>query len=176
MARQQTGETKAPIVIALVFFVLATLTLGVLTYMAYDQVAAQKAAAADAANKEKAAVSKLSEEQARVMYYKQLIGTGTQEEFDNLKNGGKGDVVQKEHAATMDAVRNRIAGNVTREAKNFVGTGIQFNVPPEAVVQWTSLDKPPEHSMIDAVVSSYARQQLAANKLAVEQRALDQAK
>ncbi len=176
MARQQTGETKAPIVIALVFFVLATLTLGVLTYMAYDQVSAQKAAAAEAANKEKAAVSKLSEEQARVLYYKQLVGTGTQEEFDNLKNGGKGDVVQKEHAATIEAVRNRIAGNVTREAKNFVGTGIQFNVPPEAVVQWTSLDKPPEHSMIDAVVSSYARQQLAANKLAVEQRALDQAK
>ena len=39
MARQQSGESKAPLVIALAFFVLTTLALGIMVYMAYDEKA-----------------------------------------------------------------------------------------------------------------------------------------
>ena len=46
-----SGETKAPIVIALVFFVLCTIGLGVFAYMTHEDLTAAKSAAAEAALK-----------------------------------------------------------------------------------------------------------------------------
>jgi hypothetical protein len=179
MAKQQSGESKAPLVVALAFFVLATLTLGVLTYMAYDQVGVQKAAAKQAESDAAAAKSKAAEEQARVLFYKTLVGTNTQEEFDNLKNGGKEAVAKQEYDAFRAALVNRLKGVETKRAGDFVGKNKQFAVAPDAVVSWKwadKLDAPPANPMIDAVANAYAQQMLAAVQLETETKALDQAK
>ncbi|HVK12529.1 MAG TPA: hypothetical protein VM597_27515 [Gemmataceae bacterium] len=179
MAKQQSGESKAPLVVALAFFVLTTLTLGVLTYMAYSDVAVQKAAAKQAESDKQAAVSKATEEQAKVLMYKTLVGTNTQEEFDNLKNGGKADAAKQEFEAFKSALVNRLKGVETKAAKDFVGTNKQFAIAPEAVVAWNwtgSLENPPQTPMIDAVANGYARQMLAAVRLETETTALNQAK
>jgi hypothetical protein len=179
MAKQQSGETKAPIVIALVFFVLATLTLGVLTYMAYDQVAAQKDAAKKAGQERDEAKSKLTEEQAKVLMYKAALGTNSEAEFDNLKSGGKEAVAKGEYAAMMDGIRNRLKAVEVKEAKNFVGTGKTFTVAAEQVVEWPwtdKLEKPPTTPIIDAIAGSYARQQLAAARLERESKEMEDAK
>ena len=179
MAKQQSGETKAPLVVALAFFVLTTLTLGVLTYMAYSDVAVQKAAAKQAESDKQAAVSKATEEQAKVLMYKTLVGTNTQEEFDNLKNGGKAEVAKQEYEAFRSAMVNRLKGVETKAAKDFVGTNKPFAISPEAVVAWNwtaTLENPPQTPMIDAVANGYARQMLAAVRLETESKALDQAK
>jgi hypothetical protein len=179
MAKQQSGETKAPLVVALVVFVLLSLGLGVMTYMAFDKASAQEKAATEAKKDKDAAVAKLSEEQAKVLMYKVMLGTNSQEEFDNLRNGGKDQIAKQEYDAFRQSMVNRLNGVVTRESANFVGTGRQFTVTPDKVVRWTwteRLENPPETPIIDALVGSYAQSQLAAAKLETESRALEQAK
>jgi hypothetical protein len=179
MAKHQSGESKAPLVVALSFFVLTTLILGVLTYMAYSDVATEKAARDQAEKDKQAAVSKATEEQAKVLYYKTLVGTNTQEEFDNLKNGGKEAVAKQEHDAFRAALVNRLKGVETRAAKDFVGTGKTFALPPEQVVAWNwtgTLENPPQVPMIDAVANGYAQRMLGAVRLETETKALDQAR
>jgi hypothetical protein len=179
MAKQQSGESKAPLVVALSFFVLTTLILGVLTYMAYSDVATQKAAAKQAESDKQAAVNKATEEQAKVLMYKVLVGTDSPGEFDNLKNGGKAEVAKQEFDAFRAAMVNRLKGVETKAAKDFVGTGKQLALSPEQVVAWNwtgTLENPPQTPMIDAVANGYARQMLAAVRLETETKALDQAK
>jgi hypothetical protein len=97
--------------------------------------------------------------------YKIATGVGGQEDLDNLKNGGKEAAAKAEYTALMEGVKNKLAAVVTREAKNFVGSGKTFTLAPEQVVSWQwgdKLENPPQASMIDAVAGSYARQQLAA--------------
>ena len=91
--------------------------------MAYSDVATQKAAAKQAEQDKQAAVSKATEEQAKVLMYKTLVGTNTQEEFDNLKNGGKEAVAKQEYDAFRAAMVNRLNSVETKAAKDFVGTG-----------------------------------------------------
>lgn len=179
MAKQQSGESKAPLVVALSFFVLTTLILGVLTYMAYSDVATQKAAAKQAEQDKQAAVSKATEEQAKVLMYKILVGTNSQEEFDNLKNGGKAEVAKQEFDAFRAAMVNRLRGIETKKAGDFVGKNKQFAISPEQVVAWNwagTLENPPQTAMIEAVANGYARQMLAASQLEIETAALNQAK
>lgn len=179
MAKQQSGEPKTPLVVALVFFVLTTLTLGVLTYMAYDQVSVQKAAAKQAEQDKQAAVSKATEEQAKVLMYKTLLGTNSQDEFDNLKNGGKATVAKQEYDAFRAGLTGRLKGLETKAAKDFVGTGKAVALSPDQVVGWTwaeNLENPPQTPVIDAVANAYARQMLAAVRLETETKTLEQAK
>ncbi|HET6575545.1 MAG TPA: hypothetical protein VFG68_18220 [Fimbriiglobus sp.] len=180
MAKQQSGEPKAPLVVALVFFVLTTLTLGVLTYMAYDQLSAEKDKSKKAESDAAAAKSQTAEEQARVLFYKTLIGTGTQAEFDNLKNGGKADVGKQEFDTFRGAMANRLNGLELKAAKeHFVGTGKNLKLSPQQVVSWNwtaALENPPQTPMIDAVANAYARQMLAAVQLDTETKSLAQAK
>src|SRR5438874_12377955 len=51
MAKQPSGEGKAPLVISVVFFVLLSIGLGVMLYMAGDEKAQLRSAAKDAADK-----------------------------------------------------------------------------------------------------------------------------
>jgi hypothetical protein len=179
MAKQQSGETKAPLVVALAFFVLTTLILGVLTYMAFDEKAKLRDDAKKSAQERDDAKSKLTEEQAKNLMYKLAIGTGSEADFDNLKNGGKDQVAKQEFAAMWEAIKNRLEAVKVKEAKNFIGTGKQFTVSPDQVVNWPwtdRLEKPPVTPMIDAIALSYARQQLAAARLEREAKEMEDAK
>jgi hypothetical protein len=192
MAKQQqpTGEGKAPLVIALAFFVLTSLILGVLLYLAYDQMAQVKNDANEkikAADEAKKALSKADE---KALLYKAAIGIATQAELDTLKDMRNESDVRGAYNDLIGGVRNKLQGtpNNTEDAeglnakaqKLFIGKNVQFNVKPEEVVKWTWAEgtkiATPERSMVAAVVDSHARAQLAASEAQAVVKASEQDK
>ena len=85
MAKQQSGEGKAPLVISLVFFVLLSIGLGVMLYMAGDEKAQLRDSAKKAGDDKTASAKVLTETQARYLTIKTAVGFNTQEEFDSKK-------------------------------------------------------------------------------------------
>jgi len=186
MARpQQTGETKAPVVIALAFFVLTTLALGVLTYMAYDQIALEKATTKAAEDKVVASDKLRSEDQDRVNLYKVAIGTNTEDEFNNLKSAKNKDVVRAEYDALMTGIKNRLEGTpqtpglvMDEIKKTFTNLNLVFDVKPDNVIRWSwpagsEMEKEPERPILSAVVNSYAQRKLGEQELIAKVKALD---
>ena len=75
MAKQQpSAEPKAPLIVALAFFVLASLVLGVLFYLETDKKASAVAEAKKAADDKSNANKLLSEEQDKVRMYRTVVG------------------------------------------------------------------------------------------------------
>jgi hypothetical protein len=177
MAKQQAGEPKTALIVAMVFFVLTTLALGVLYYRSTEKITALTAEAKKASDDKSASEKKLSAEQEKVQFYRVLGGFSDQNDLDSVKNARNSDVLQQEYAKVMGEIRNKLQGAVTRQAKNFVGSNTQFRVLPTDVVQWAwpagkLPEGAPKRSMLEAVVSSYAGQQLAAVQLTNEQKEL----
>jgi len=169
MARQQAGESKAPLVIALAFFVLTTLALGVLTYMAYSEMEAVNAAAKEASNKEAAAVKIADIEKGKVLMYKVAIGTASEEDRTNLQNLRQEakEAVRAEFNQFQADLSNRIAGAIQDVRKqSFVGAKGGDFVEPKNVFVWNwpeqgQLDPAPQKPLIDQMIGFYASQQLA---------------
>src|SRR5690349_21579791 len=112
MAKQPSGEGKAPLVISTVFFVLLSIGLGVMLYMAGDEKAQLRDQAKKAAD-DKAASEKLrTADQEKLLLYKVALGTNTQEEWDTLKNMRDEAAVKAEYDKLYRDIENRIG---TRE-------------------------------------------------------------
>lgn len=186
MARtpQQTGETKAPVVIALAFFVLTTLALGVLTYMAYEQLAIAKTNTKAAEEKEKAATKLRSIDQDKVLVYKVAIGFNTEEEFTNLKSSQNKEVVRAEYDAILTGIKNKLEGTpqvpglVAAEVRTFVNPNIKFDVTSKDMIIWTwpansEMEKEPERPILAAVVNSFAQRKLGEQELISKVKALE---
>jgi len=190
MARpQQAGETKAPVVIALAFFVLTTLALGVLTYMSYDQLALAKANTKKAEEDAKAATKLRSEDQDLARVYKVALGIHTQEEFDSLKATTNKEVVRTEYTNLMDGIKNKLSGTpqapgglLTEAQKQFVGGGgIVFDVAPKDVISWiwpanADMDREPDKTILAAIVNSYAQRKLGELQLIKNAKELNDVK
>ncbi|OWK43648.1 hypothetical protein [Fimbriiglobus ruber] len=188
MAKQASGDKTAPLVIALAFFVITTLALGIMYYMSFEQIAAEKNAAKEATASKTASSALLGVEQDKVLLYKIALGTATQEELEKLKSSAKEGEVRKEYQALMAEITGRLLGTpqtpgglVAKEGKAMVGSSKQFALQPNDVVRWNwpegaKLENGPERSILEAVVASYARQQLAANQLETEHNELEQSK
>lgn len=182
MARQQSGESKAPLVIALALFVLTTLVLGVLTYLAYSDMEAVNLAADEAKKKEAAAVKLLEAEKAKALLYRVAVGTATEEDRTNLKNLTKDakDAVAAEYNIFYKALLTRVAGAVQDvKKKDFVGKS-EF-VDPKNVFVWNmaadgTLADAPQKPLVDQMVGFYASQQLAQLDAATKQQQADTAK
>jgi hypothetical protein len=176
------GESKTPIIVALVFFVLTTLVLGVLTWMAYDEVGKLKGDAKKANDDKSAAEKLMAQERSKALLYKAAIGTASQEELESLKNTTASAEVQAEHAKLLDDLRNRLQGGpqsqgwVAKGARDLVGTNVQFTATIDDVLKWPSISAPPERSVGEAVVMCMARQQLAAHKLRTAEQAFEATK
>ena len=168
MARQQPGETKAPLVIALAFFVLTSLGLGVLAYMAYSDLEAADAAVAEAKKKEDAAVQLAETADAKAKLYKVAVGTGNDQDRTDLENlrPDAQTAVMAEYNEFQNALAQRVAGavqNVTKE--KFVGQTGSF-ADPKNVFVWRKspegkLLAAPDKPILDQMVKFYADQQLA---------------
>ena len=167
------GESKAPIVVALVFFVLTSLGLAVMVYMAYDN----KAAVAEQAKKAEADVAAAGKlrraDQERVLLYREMLGVNSQEESSQLKGMTAKKEVQDEHKKVMQELRDRIAGTpntpsiVAEAARELPGT--PFNVKQNDVFTWdwpdgAELTKGPDKGLFAVVVTAYAKQLLASQK------------
>jgi len=182
MAKSSSGESKAPLVIALVFFVLTTLGLGVLYYMKTDEMKTVQASAKTATDESAKYKKEISQANERLLVYKVAMGVNTQEEFETLKNALNESDVRATHAALLEAVKTKVNGTpqapglVTVEAKNFVGTNARFDMTPDQILKWpwpegAKLEKEPERPLLASVVYSYARQQLAGLRQAANDQA-----
>ena len=173
------GESKAPIVVALVFFVLTTLGLAVMVYMNQAQIAsAVEAAKADAAKAD--AAGKLRRiDQERVLLYREMLGVNSQEESSQLKGMTAKKEVQDEHKKVMQELRDRIAGApntpsiVAEVAREIPGT--KFEVKQEDVFTWdwpdgAELKDGPKKGLFAVVVSAYGKQLLASQKQATAEK------
>jgi hypothetical protein len=154
-----------------VFFVLTTLILGVLTYMAYDEKATLADAAKKANDDKSSAEKKWSQEQEKVYLYKTLLGINTEQEFGELKAAKNKDTVKAEYAAATQAMQNKVGGLVEQQAKNFIGA--KFEVNPATVVRWSTFtgdapEKEPESAVVNSLVAALAQSQLAKIDLAAQ--------
>ena len=168
MARQQAGESKAPLVIALAFFVLTTLGLGVLAYMFYGEIEQADASVAEAKTKADAAVTLAETEKAKAQMYRNAVGTGSDQDRTDLENlrPDAQTAVQAEFDAFQQALVQRLAGAVQTVTKEeFVGQTGAFT-PPEKLLVWRKtpegkLAAAPDKPLVDQMVKFYADQQLA---------------
>ncbi|MGL6073973.1 MAG: hypothetical protein ACRC8S_07415 [Fimbriiglobus sp.] len=179
MAAKPQGESKAPIIIALAFFVLTTLTLGVLFYMGLD---AQANAKADAkkANDEATLKNKSFEiEQGKVLMYREALGINTPDQTSDLKATKHKDEVQKEQKKLMQELSDRIAGtpttpSIVAEAQREI-PGTKFDVKMADVMVWewqdgTDMKEGPKKGLFAVVVNAYAKQLLASQKQAAAEK------
>lgn len=178
------GESKAPLVIALVFFVLTTLGLAVVVYMDQDSMAAAKESDKKSLA-EVATAGKLRRgDQERLLLYREMLGVNSQEESSQLRAMTDKKAVQDEHKKVMQELRDRMAGTpttpsiVSDAAREVVGTN--FNVKQDEVFSWewpdgAELKDGPKKGLFAVVVSAYAKQLLASQKQATAEKNADAA-
>ena len=182
MAKQPSGEGKAPLVIALVFFVLLSIGLGVMVYMAGDEKAQLRDQAKKAGEDATAAKKTMAAEQGKVLMYKTALGIQTQEELDNLKNSLDETAVRGEYDKLVGEISNKIGtrerpGPLTSSAaKEFVGQGAEFRLASGDLFSWPwpaggKLDREPATTILGSAVSAHARGQLAVAKANVQMKA-----
>ncbi len=173
------GESKAPIVVALVFFVLTTLGLAVMVYMNQAQIATATEAA-KAGDAKAADAGKLRRtDQDKVLLYREMLGVNSQEESSQLKGMTDKPAVQAEHKKVMQELRDRIAGtpntpSIVADASREI-PGVRFDVKQNDIFVWdwadgAELTKGPEKGLFSVVVSAYAKQLLASQKQATAEK------
>ena len=165
---QQAGETKTPLVVALVFFILATLTLGVMTYLGYTEAGKERETATKA-NAEKTTMQNeryLAND--RVNFYRVATGTadGTQRgQFEQSRF--KSEMIA-EQTAFMNALTAR-HGTAINNVKNEIGLRSEFVLNPADYFKWPVPDSggnlaAPPLALIDSTIKALGERQLAQNK------------
>src|SRR4051794_18816390 len=107
MAKQQSGETKTPVIVALVFFVLATITLGVLAYMFNGDAKTAEAAAATAKKDAETAKTEAGKAKEAMLIAKGIAGTLTEQERTDLQGLRFKEDTRKVHADMLKAIEDR---------------------------------------------------------------------
>jgi hypothetical protein len=176
-----SNEAKLPVIIALVFFILATLGVGVFAYTLTQDVAkanedAKKAAAdADAAKKTQKAA------QEEMLLYKVAMGVQTADEAAAVQSGLTDAAgFRDKHTKLMQAIGGRVA-SAKNEASKAAGVGGAINLNAVSVYSWdwpANQQNPtvPRESIIDASVRNVAQSELAKRKSDNELKAMEDAK
>jgi hypothetical protein len=104
MAKSKTKkDSTLPLVISLVFFVLATIVFGVMWYTTQEDIAKEKEAAKKAQDSATADKARASEQEMIARAYRAYIGVASPEDVDNLgKNIKEGDAVS---GKVVDAIK-----------------------------------------------------------------------
>jgi hypothetical protein len=162
-----SGETKTPLVVALVFFILATLTLGVLTYIGFSNATKAEEASKAAATKEAGLVNERGKAQDLVKFYKVLVGTNTPEEKTQVEASQfKNDLVA-EQTAFMNALANRQKDALTK-VMNDIGLRGDYTAQLADFFKWpvdaSGAVTAPPMPLIDASIKALGERQLAQNK------------
>ncbi len=172
------GESKTPLIVALVFFVLLTLGLGVLYYMSFDENKAaldgKKSADADKAVAEK----KLRAEQDKVKMYRVLTGSGNDEDLNAIKNTSEKPDVVAEYKFATGRLDQLVQGYRDIEAGQMPGTpftpkGSDVFVWPEGDQE--TFDKAPGKPLFAVVVNQLAKQLIATRRQAIADRKVKEA-
>ncbi len=180
MAKQSsTSEPKAPLIVALAFFVLASLVLGVLFYLETDKKTSA-VAEAKKAGEEKSNADKLrTEEQNKVRMYKVALGVADAEDFTALSQSSDPKVAEEFNKLNA-ALPAKLKGLTDKVASTLVGQNKSVQLKPTDLLSWPSLaagkaDKEPEVSMADALVRAVAARLLAEGKQATAEKSLEAA-
>lgn len=175
MARNASppGESKTPLIVALVFFVLLTLGLGVLYYMSFDEnkkaIDEKTSAVADKTKLEKS----LRAEQDKVKMYRVLTGAGTEEDLTAIKNSSEKSEVVAEYKFATGRLDALVQGYRDIESGQMPGTpftpkGADVFVWPEGDQE--TFEKAPVKPLYAVVVNQLARQLIATRRQAIADR------
>jgi hypothetical protein len=111
MAKKAKKESGLPVVIALVFFVLLSVGLGVFCYVLYSDQEAKDKAVVDAAKKEKGAAAEQKKAELQARLYRLVIGIQDQDDRDVLTGESKpGDEYVAELKKINETIEKRLAG------------------------------------------------------------------
>jgi len=180
MAKQQSGETKTPVIVALVFFVLATITLGVLAYMFNGDAKTAEAAAATAKKDAETAKTEAGKAKEAMLIAKGIAGTLTEQERTDLQGLRFKEDTRKVHADMLKAIEDRAKAAISAEAGKFVGKAGGMGLNEKQVFAWDwpaggELTPAPTKSLVDVAVTNYSQLKLAEGKFNQELASLDQA-
>ncbi len=159
-----SGETKAPLVIALVFFVLTTIGLGVFAYMTSEDLTAAKNAEKEAATKAKGSDDNAQKAREEALLYKVALGIADEKDREALQGIRFKTEAQANHRAMSDAINKKSAEVIGTQAKNFVGGG-GFTATPGEMFTWNwpaggEIPQPPAMSVLDAAVAARAQREI----------------
>ena len=170
------GEGKTPLIVALVFFVLATIVLGVLAYTFQGDIDAVKKDAETAKEDSKTARSELSKAEGRLRLHQVVLGRGTEEDRAKLSASADKDFLRDEHRKIMDSINAQLQTAIEAEKGMFVGTQEKFNPTPAELFAWNwpaqgdLLPAPTPGSFMSTMVKNRAERELAMRKLNNEKK------
>lgn len=176
MARSSSSspgsETKTPLVVALVFFILATLILGVTTYMGYGAAAVADENAKKKETEKNTVQTERDKDRERVLFYKVATGVATPEERTQFDNARFGDEIKAEHDRFMFAMADRAKTALTR-AMNDISLRGDVQIPLANFFEWKTDGQKvtaPPRPLVDAGIYAMAQQLLAQNNLKVAEQ------
>ena len=170
------GEGKTPLVIGLVFFVLATIVLGVLAYTFQGDNAAAEAKAVEAKKDTEDARSKLSKTEDLLKLHQVILGHGTEEDRTKLSQSANKDYLRDEHAKIMVRINGRLQTAIDADKGLFVGTGEKWDPKPAELFSWPwpnqgeMLAAPSPGPLVEAIVKYRADREMAMRKLNAEKK------
>ena len=182
---KSSGETKTPIIVALAFFVLATLVLGVLTYMAHDENAKQVETVTEAEKKAAAALQLQAQAQEKLLVYKVALGVNSADEFEELQNARDKEKAHEAFVALKNEVNQALTtgtptakGLIAQESENLIAqknaagidpnTAINIGVRADNILDWSwptadAMQKP-QRSILGTTVKAVGSQEIAIAK------------
>ncbi len=166
------GEGKTPLVIGLVFFVLASIVLGVLAYTFQGDNAAEVAKAAEAKKDTELARGELSKTQDMLRLHQVILGHGTEEDRTKLSSSANKEYLRDEHAKIMTRINGRLRTAIDAEKGMFVGTEGDKWAPKDAEffdwpwpAQGEMLAAPKQGPLVEALVKQRADREMAMRKV-----------
>jgi hypothetical protein len=132
------GEASTPLIIALVFFVLTTIGLGVMYYLAQKDIADANTAKGEAETKSKTADTEMKKAQDVAKMYRGFLGTATPDEQSYLSNPDPAtkDAVRDAHGKLLAAVNTKVTEAANKERVAFEKFGQGFNLAAVELFQW----------------------------------------
>lgn len=169
-----SSEPKTPLIIALVFFVLATIGLGVFAYMTNEDKVAAEAAAAEAAKAKTAAETTATKAREETLIYKAGMGLLSESDraaFNGIQHKAEAAAAQR---AMMEALAAKANQAIQNELKNFVGGGAMFSAVPEDLLRWQlpadGALQLPASSIIDNAIRAMAQREINDRTTKAEQK------
>lgn len=172
------GETKTPLIVALVFFVLATIGLGVYAYTLNDDVATAKGEAETARKDKETSDTAATKAREETMVYKAALGILNEAEQASFRGIRYKPDAQAAFMSMREALAAKAAQAITEQRKNFTGGGAPFSAVPDDLLawNWASGAEPtlPSRSIVDGAVAAMAQRELNERFLAVEKKRLQE--
>jgi len=131
------SEGKAPLVIALAFFVIATIAASVMAYTFEGEIAKAKQDLDEKVLIAKEAEKSLATADERLRLYQVAIGNATAEDVERLKSPQNDTVLRDDHFKIVAAINSKITAAVKAEAATLADAkGTPFDIKPEQLYSW----------------------------------------